>query len=313
MPIENLRYDSGHYKESGIDFPSVYTIIFHLGTVRAVMKTSRNWNSPSGRIAWLLEHLYDGSRSAMAKSTKISLPGIIKVVTGQQEPGRRLMASIVENTDVNAEWLLVGRGAPLPTTKMPVLREPIACSLEKAGDKLAVESNVYYCKPVGHFKDDYSASRYWLCIQPNTGATRDPDQKIRAHDYLLMETERKIFPDQADFNSRICSVRHKRDGKDEVELAAVTFVPGNEDDGDCFEADFFDEVRHDYTEVSVVFDGSKIIHQTQRKVQEIMERNRRSRSPKFAEVEHNSNIQGPRGVDYADIVAVCLKLVRVMR
>src|SRR4051794_12838565 len=75
------------------------------------------------RLKWLLQDKWKGSRSAMAKEIKMSLSAIIHVITGQQQPGRQLLPSIVQNSDVNARWLLIGEGSPYTGTAIPVAHQ----------------------------------------------------------------------------------------------------------------------------------------------------------------------------------------------
>src|SRR5687768_10761114 len=113
---------------------------------------SSEWGTVTARMRWLLESKYGGSRSAMAKATGVSLTGVIKVVTGQQTPGRRLLETILKNTDVSPAWLLSGEGPRFRGGAIPVatkcLPSPPVETMDTAG--------------VPDLSDTYAPSRYWL-------------------------------------------------------------------------------------------------------------------------------------------------------
>ncbi len=67
-----------------------------------------------------LDHLYAGNRAEMGRRTGISMTGIVKVVTGEQGGGRRILEKLVANTAASAAWLLTGAGPPLRGSGLPV-------------------------------------------------------------------------------------------------------------------------------------------------------------------------------------------------
>ena len=53
-----------------------------------------DWSSAGGRTRWLLEKLWDGNRSAMAKSIGLSHTVINKVALGDREPGKAFLTAL---------------------------------------------------------------------------------------------------------------------------------------------------------------------------------------------------------------------------
>lgn len=70
----------------------------------------------SDRIEWLLERYEDGSRRAMGRKIGLSGQAISAWTRGEARPSGEGLASIIEAyPDVNARWLLSGRGSPHAT------------------------------------------------------------------------------------------------------------------------------------------------------------------------------------------------------
>jgi hypothetical protein len=80
----------------------------------------KDWTTAAKRVKWLLHDRWKGSRSAMAEQIKMSVTGLINVVTEVQQPGREVLTRIVENGGVDATWLLTGRGHPYTTVDLAV-------------------------------------------------------------------------------------------------------------------------------------------------------------------------------------------------
>ena len=62
------------------------------------------------RVRWLMDKKCGGSRTAMAREIHMDVMGISRVVRGHRNPGRKLVAAIVQHLGVDATWLLTRRG-----------------------------------------------------------------------------------------------------------------------------------------------------------------------------------------------------------
>lgn len=70
-------------------------------------------STAADRIRWLLTTVWQGNRSEMARAAGVSHAVIVRVASGEQNPGRRLLQAIAAVPKVNPGWLLAGQGAPL--------------------------------------------------------------------------------------------------------------------------------------------------------------------------------------------------------
>ena len=184
------------------------------------------------RIVWVLENLYGGRRSAMAKGTGVSLTGIIKVVTGQQDAGRQLLEKVASNRGINPGWLLTGEGAPLRGAALPVAEACLPGLPEDCRDHFIGES-------VPEVAELYSPTRYWLKLDATEWAVQPPgtllstdsefaaETKLAAGDLLLMESAEDRFPTMEGFHGRWCAVRRPGRGATEIRLARLEYTPAD--------------------------------------------------------------------------------------
>ena len=76
-------------------------------------------SSAADRIAWLLNEVWSGNRSEMARAVHVTHSALAKIARGEQEPGRRLLQAVASDPRVNAAWLLSGVGDPLFDADQP--------------------------------------------------------------------------------------------------------------------------------------------------------------------------------------------------
>jgi transcriptional regulator with XRE-family HTH domain len=84
------------------------------------------------RIRHLLQLLFHGNQSEMARSLNISQAMISKLARGEREPGLRVLQAMKAHPRINVDWLMGGGGEPLRPE--PLEAAPDAMS---AGDWLA--------------------------------------------------------------------------------------------------------------------------------------------------------------------------------
>jgi hypothetical protein len=65
------------------------------------------------RFTLLLNQLWDGNRSRMARDLKCAQSLVSMIATGKRPPGRDVLAKLGHHPLVNAAWLLTGEGEPL--------------------------------------------------------------------------------------------------------------------------------------------------------------------------------------------------------
>lgn len=190
------------------------------------------WATPTDRVKWLLEHQHGGSRSGMAKATGVSLTGLIKVVTEQQTPGRRLLEKIVQNTDVSPAWLFAGEGQPFKGAAMPVTE---ACVSEPPPDaeKATGASNV------PDLADLYSPTRYWLRLGRGEPAVKASGNGVKAGDLMLMETDRSTFPSPQRLHSMWGVARVRGRGESVLRLVGFEYVRESDEHDAFLQAETF--------------------------------------------------------------------------
>ena len=178
-------------------------------------KSKPDLATPGGRVRWLLDDRFEGNRSAMARTTKVSLTGLIKVVTDQQSPGRRLLEKIAANTDVSPAWLFVGEGLPYKGSAVPIADACLPGPPDSHADLLAPDS-------VPEAAGLYAPGRYWLRLGADEQAVRRRGFKFEIGDLMLMETDREKFPLVESMGGRWGVVRTPGGGPRDVLLARFT-------------------------------------------------------------------------------------------
>lgn len=263
-------------------------------------KVDPDWTTSMGRVKWLLASRYDGNRSAMAKATGVSLTGIIKVITGQQNPGRRLMEKIVQTTDVSPAWLFAGEGQPLKGTALPVA---IGCLPGPPTEGHALLTD----ERVSELTDLYSSSRYWLKLGAAEPVVKATGITFHTGDLMLMDTDRTKFPSDEELNQQWGVVRIPRRGGSRVQLAALTYNRESEDNGPAhLEAETFEDFPRVITRVTVDLYPNGRLDASERTVW--------LKQPKGDDSNPSNQAWTSSGfshqVAYEDVVAVCVLLVR---
>ncbi|MFQ3594202.1 MAG: hypothetical protein SNJ82_13565 [Gemmataceae bacterium] len=239
----------------------------------------------------------------MAKAIGVSVTGLVNVVTGPQQPGRRLLTAIVEHSDVNPSWLLTGKGRPFLSSALPVAGQALPGSPQDHPDLLLDEK-------VEDLGDLYSPSRYWLKVGPKEPVLRDRGRKVMAGDLLLMETDRASFPSTHRLDMRLCVVRVLGKQPPEYKLAELAYqAEDGEGAPERLEADTFD-IGIQVIERTVIDRMPDGEFQVSRRELRQLEAKGPDQRPRFVPFR-------PEDVDYlslriglSDIVAVCILIVR---
>ncbi len=259
-----------------------------------------DWTTSMGRVKWILASRYGGNRSAMAKATGVSLTGIIKVITGQQNPGRRLMEKIVQSTDISPAWLLAGEGQPLTWSALPVA---IGCLPGPPTEGHALLTD----ERVSELTDLYSSSRYWLKLGAAEPVVKASGISFRVGDLMLMDTDRTKFPPAEQLNEQWGVVRIQGRSESRIQLAELTYFRESDDYGPAhLAAETFEHHPRVITRVTVDMYSDGRLETSGRTV--------RLEQPKGDDIKPSkqawqSSILSHQ-IDYKDVVAVCVLFVR---
>jgi len=255
------------------------------------------------RVKRLLQNRWNGSRSALAKALHMSVTSVIKVVTGQQQPGRQLLTAIVKNSDVNATWLLTGRGSPYTSVGIPVVNQVVpGPSLEHA--QLLTDQRL---PDLGNL---YRPTCYWLKMAKGDAMVREKGCKLQAGDLLLLETDKAFFPPVEELWDSLCAVQVPKANPPVYKLAEVSYYGPSPENAATLSADTFDHGPRVITETVVREYPDGEMKAFKRRVREAPGTG--SRKPREAVPVHHPGSHYHLQITYADIVAVCILMVRPM-
>jgi hypothetical protein len=146
------------------------------------------------RVQWLLTKVWNGSQTRMASDIGISQSVISHVVTGRQEPGRKLLAAVASNSLINSKWLITGEGDPLITQMsepgrraLYVARSLFEGNPDNNGECLGSMLEV----PIRF----YRASRYWVEVSVGNPLISFGSLRIAAGDFVLFEPDSEGWPE----------------------------------------------------------------------------------------------------------------------
>ena len=196
-------------------------------------------STPAERITWLLNTVWGGNRSEMARAVGVTHSVLTKVASGQQGPGRRLMAAIASHPKINPGWLLSGEGEPLVADSregraegwaVPIAVEPLPGPLDQHRDQLSAE----FFPTAGAF---YRATRYWLRVSAGEPALNDKTSGVHEGDLLLIETDPAAWKLPESVDGKLCLVRLPASKR--VELAKAEWTQNSEDEPEALTVDTF--------------------------------------------------------------------------
>lgn len=147
----------------------------------------------SGRFVWVLDHVYQGNRVAMAEALGCSHTAVNNVANGLREPGRRLLQAIIEanakGTAVNPAWLFSEEGEPLLTKRTEPIGEwqvPIARVLLPGAPSKHRHLLSRELWPVA--ASAYRDTRYWYEVADTDAVLRRRrSERIAARDLMLFD------------------------------------------------------------------------------------------------------------------------------
>lgn len=264
-------------------------------------------STPSQRVTWLLDNIWNGNRSEMARAIGVTHSVLAKVAAGTQSAGRRLLGAIASHPKINPAWLLNGQGEPLlvesglgPTDGWPV---PISTQLlfgtpEKHRDLLNGE----------HFSlagSQYRVSRYWLRVSPNDAIVEHPFIKVRPYDLLLMETDSSWWQDPMQFDQRICGI--KLPNSPFPRLGIVTYRGPNAEEPGLLCAEMFDkqpDASKEVVQISVLLYPNGEVRASRKRMTE------EGASRRLAPARQSPTARFPEYIEPANVISACVLIIR---
>jgi ribosomal protein S30 len=190
------------------------------------------WETPTTRVNWLLETKFGGNRSTMGKAIGMTHAAVSRAASGAAAPGTRMMSLIVEKLGVNAAWLLHGQGEPFaqenkntlrrrgtPISDVPLGGVPQSCQSQLSAATLDMLGML-------------SQTQYWLRLRSRSPLLGQASRGFLENDMILIEADRKLFPQQHEFGEQLCVVKLGTGKNTTCHLAEVTFQPASPDEGD---------------------------------------------------------------------------------
>ena len=141
------------------------------------------------RIEQLLRLEWAENKSAMARALGVSQPVISRVTSGRQEPPASMLLALAKQPRMNLRWLFLGEGEPLTQRDLgagggrfcPVARRLLPGAPGDFPHLLEGAS-----RPVADAF--YSDTAYWFAVPPDCPLAAEEEEKVKAGDFLLMET-----------------------------------------------------------------------------------------------------------------------------
>lgn len=163
---------------------------------------------PTERVTWLLEHVWGGNRSQMARDIGVSHSVLAKIASGTQSAGRRILGAIAAHPKVNPTWLLTGHGEPLlaSSTAAPAEGWPLPISRQLLWLRPREQRDFFTGETFPVAGALYRETRYWLRVLPANSLVQHPFLSVRPYDLLLMETDPAFWATAEQIDQRICGV-----------------------------------------------------------------------------------------------------------
>lgn len=173
------------------------------------------------RVIWLLNSLWGGNRSAMAGELGFSHAAIVKIVQGEREPGRGMLASVASHPKVNPKWLMEGTGEPLldkqSQLSTAVWARPISRDLLSAApgevEKLSASDT---------FQLGVEGPSYFYRCAGNEPIALDDNERVAPDDlFLMVPVPQEAREDPRFFDGRVCAVRRTTGNGSTLLLARI--------------------------------------------------------------------------------------------
>lgn len=144
------------------------------------------------RVMLVLERLWAGNKTAMARDLGVSTSLINKVAYGERSPGRKLLNALANHPTVDEIWLLTGQGEPF--TDKNRVQIGSSSSLLPVADHVLPGSpdkhQAHFVTRIDLLSAEWARpSRYLLRVGSGWSIVQEAGSRIAAGDLLLVETE----------------------------------------------------------------------------------------------------------------------------
>jgi hypothetical protein len=195
-------------------------------------------STPAQRVSWLLDEIWEGNRSEMARAVGVTHSVLGKIAAGEQNPGRRLLEAISKHPKVNPAWLFSGEGSPLLAEKSqePLDGWPVKIAAQLLPGPVEQHRNLLLDDAFLVAGALYRPSRYCYRINPRDPIANDRRTYVTGGDLLLVDSDDQARQQPEQVDMRFCVIRSNAA---ELRLAFVTWDQGSRDDPPGLYADTF--------------------------------------------------------------------------
>ena len=189
------------------------------------------WETLANRVKWLLETKFLGNRSHMGKAIGMTHAAVSRAATGETVPSTRMTSLIIQKLGVNAAWLIHGQGEPFAQKgegTQTLRGTPISDVL--LGD-VPLNCQSQWSAATQDMLSMLSTTQYWLRLRSRSPLLGQASRGFLENDLILIEADRKLFPQQREFGEQLCVVKLGTGDKATCHLAEVTFYQASLDDG----------------------------------------------------------------------------------
>jgi transcriptional regulator with XRE-family HTH domain len=178
------------------------------------------------RVADVLQRLFAGNQSAMAKAIGVSHAAISQIVHGKRQPGPRVLQAIAGLPGVSPDWAILGKGA---APAVPVQRDPNKCFLPVVASldfALSAEpTRTRTSRGLQVAASEYSPSRIVFQVPQRHVCILRSGGRLKPGDFLIFETDRGLWLSKPQhLGKRLCLIAVQDDkGQMRGELVRVDF------------------------------------------------------------------------------------------
>jgi hypothetical protein len=198
-------------------------------------------STPSQRVVWLLNAVWNGNRSEMARAIGVGQSVISKIAGGEQSPGRRLLQAISEHPKVNPGWVLSGEGAPLLAESGQSAADgwPVRIATQLLPGPLDEHRSMLSDDSFFVAGAQYRPSRYFYRVGARDPIAAARRSHIAEGDLLLLDSDREAWNERDRCDGHICVVTLP--GRTNPELASIEWRLENYPEPAFLDAVTFDE------------------------------------------------------------------------
>jgi transcriptional regulator with XRE-family HTH domain len=173
----------------------------------------------AARARLVLDQLYGGNQSRLARDVGVSQSLISKVARGERTPGRKLLEALARLPGVRPEWALRGEGAPFaPTTRgtLPVALGVLPGWPERFPERLTGQRH-----PIAEALE--RASRYWMAVPAGSPLTAVACLALLPGDLILFDANPDVWESNLEqLQGRLFGVKLHRGAGCSYEVGRLT-------------------------------------------------------------------------------------------